>query len=114
LTLIVLRRGDAYLDKSCSEHCILIYTLRSLAKLERILSLPSSSHAFPRHPHQRFDTEDLIKKLVVSGRRAFWDREKGVYVSGEEKQVSWASAVRRLLSLPLQRHLMLVFAADAV
>lgn len=94
ISLFVLNSiGQEGLEKSCSIHSVLIYCLRSLAKLESVLSLPSSSHTLPHHPNHPINTEDLIEKLLASGRQAFWDQEKATYISGVDRQVSWASSV---------------------
>lgn len=68
----------ADLDKSAGMQGAVIVALRAVNELAGMLSEPAPF-------------EDVVEHMVRESRRAFYDEESGVFVSGAGRQVSWAS-----------------------
>jgi alpha-L-rhamnosidase len=69
------------LHKHAAIQGVLIYAAKATLALARRLG-------------QRDDAADLerrIPKMLVAARREYWDASRGLFVSGPDKQVSWAS-----------------------
>lgn len=91
----VISPGNDSLSRSCAIQSVLILCLRALATLESTLSLPPSSHRLPlaSSSSSTHTPTALADLLVASSREAFFRPAKGgVFVSGPDEQVSWASA----------------------
>lgn len=71
------------LNKQAGAHAILIYTLKQGAGLARRLGESGLAEAW------RADAERLSRAAL----ERLWDGELGFFVSGEQRQVSWASQV---------------------
>ncbi|KIJ54252.1 glycoside hydrolase family 78 protein [Sphaerobolus stellatus SS14] len=77
------------LDRTTAEHCVLISSLRALVSLEGLLSYPPSTITI-----QAFGTLSLsafADRLVATARENLYDKNLGVFVSGVNRQISWAS-----------------------
>lgn len=70
------------LNKQAPSQAILIYALRKAAKLAQILDDGQADFLSEK-------TVELLKATKLH----LWDEETGFFVSGEEKQVSWATQV---------------------
>ena len=84
-----LLTGCDTLDRTTSEHCIMITSLRGLTSLEKLLDLPPSeitTEAFGTLP-----LSNLVDNLVAKAREKLFDEKLGVFISGADQQVSWAS-----------------------
>ncbi|KAM0284802.1 hypothetical protein ACHAQH_001722 [Verticillium albo-atrum] len=66
------------LDRDAGMHGLLIFALKAVNALAELLGKPV--------PH-----EDAVVGLLASAEGSFYDAERGVFVSGPERQVSWAS-----------------------
>jgi alpha-L-rhamnosidase len=69
------------LHKHAAIQAVLIYTLKATAALARQLGYAS-------------DARDLAKRIVTmtaAARRDYWDAQRRVFVSGPDRQISWAS-----------------------
>jgi len=85
--------GEQTLDKECAEHAIMIYCLKAVSELSSILDIPEEpAYTFARSsPGSKRSVCGLIPQLVEAHNKHYYDKTKGVYVSGPERQVSWAS-----------------------
>lgn len=79
--------GDG-LNKQAGAHAVLIYTLRHGIQLARWLGDESQAAAW----------ETAAAKLSQAAVSHLWDGEQGWFVSGVERQVSWASQVWMVLA----------------
>ena len=71
------------LNKQASAHAIFIYTLKQAKYIAELLN-----------DNSRLNTiEMLIRTLEYGALKVLWDEEKGFFISGEERQISWASQV---------------------
>lgn len=76
---------DLQLDKQASGQAIYIYALRDLVKIEEALNKPT----------------DQLKKEIEKCTKAalsLYDREKGLFISGKDKQVSYMSQIWMILA----------------
>lgn len=71
------------LHKQAAMHGVLIYTYRKVLELARIVGCEDEVSHFPKQ----------IESMVVAARAAFYDEELKCFVSGADRQVSWASQV---------------------
>ena len=69
------------LNKQASAEAILIATLRDLCKLTKYLNKETSCY------------EECITRLSDASMTYLFDKEKGLFVSGDKKQISWASQI---------------------
>jgi alpha-L-rhamnosidase len=69
------------LHKHAAIQAVLIHTAKATAQLARRLGFTADA----------LDLERRIPKMIASARRDFWDAKRRLFVSGPEKQVSWAS-----------------------
>jgi hypothetical protein len=79
------------LHKECAELGIMVFCLKAIVELGQILGiqvppmqLTSDAPALP--------VAAIVDKLTTSFRRHYYDAEKETFVSGPERQISWASA----------------------
>ena len=75
------------LNKQAGAQGILVYTLRHAIELAK----------FDRNEGKVNEYERYLEK-AVAGAMKLWDAEKGFFVSGSEKQISWASQVWMVLA----------------
>lgn len=82
--------GHEELEKSCAEHCVTIFGLRSLLQLSEELSMPTPSLPTP-FSSSAIPLPDLIDRLVESARQAYYSPSAKCFVSGPSSQISWGS-----------------------
>lgn len=75
------------LNKQAGAQGILIYTLRQVIELAK----------FDENEEKADEYQGYLDQ-ALSGARKLWDEEQGFFVSGKEKQVSWASQVWMVLA----------------
>ena len=78
-----MHSGCDSLDRTTSEHCVLITSLRALASLEVLISAPPSevmTKAFCT-----LKLSELADNLVFAARMALFDSDLGVFVSGSSR-----------------------------
>ncbi|MGE5611630.1 MAG: sugar hydrolase [Bacillota bacterium] len=79
---------QANLDKQASMHAVIAYCLRQTLELARSI-------------HKQLEVDfipPLIEKMTQAARRFLWDSNQGVFVSGKNRQVSWASQAWMILA----------------
>jgi alpha-L-rhamnosidase len=69
------------LHKHAAIQAVLIYAARSTLALARRLG----------YENDAADLEKIIVRMVAAARRDYWDAKRRLFVSGPERQVSWAS-----------------------
>ena len=69
------------LHKHAAIQAVLIHTARATARLARKLGYTADA----------VDLEKNLAKMKAAARREYWDARRRVFVSGPDKQVSWAS-----------------------
>ena len=74
------------LNKQCGAQAIYIYALRQLIALRREAGLPTAA------------LEKDLNAKIEAGIRAFYDKELGAFVSGKQRQISFASNVWMVLA----------------
>ncbi|KAK4704386.1 hypothetical protein P7C70_g1820, partial [Phenoliferia sp. Uapishka_3] len=79
------------LDRTTAIHCVLVFGLKAISELAALLALPPPTLATPAFAVKESSVDDLVEKLTASARSALFDPEKGLFISGPERQVSWAS-----------------------
>lgn len=94
---IVIDKGDDFwcfldwsegLNKQAGAQAVLIYTIRYGIRLAKIMNDQERVELLERE-------SNLLKQAAL---RNFWDEEQGVFVSGKERQVSWATQVWMILA----------------
>ncbi len=75
------------LNKQAAAQGILIYALRHAIELAE----------FDQNKEKIREYEDYLER-AITGAMKLWDAEKGFFVSGSEKQISWASQVWMVLA----------------
>lgn len=80
------------LDTNAGMHGVVIYGLKHVNSLARLLSKPPPF-------------ESTVNSMIAAAESHFYDREHGVFVSGPDRQVSWASqawmALAQVLPAPV-------------
>jgi len=76
------------LDRTAAMHGIYVFALRQAEELARALK----DHA------KVSEYGDRLEQSTAAARKAFWDAEKQVFVSGPNRQVSWASQAWMVLA----------------
>jgi alpha-L-rhamnosidase len=69
------------LHKHAAIQAVLVYTAKATARLARKLGYAVEADAF----------EKQAIRMTAAARREYWDAKRRVFVSGPDKQVSWAS-----------------------
>lgn len=90
VTYFVISVGQPTLDKESSEHAIMIYCLKATQELAQLLDLDAPSFILPDSASSVTLTT-VIKKLTRAHRQHYFDGSRGVFVSGPDRQVSWAA-----------------------
>ena len=75
------------LNKQAGAQGVLLYALNSAKLIADLLGLEEKREEFNR----------LHTKLSEAARTVLWDEEKGFFLSGEDKQISWASQIWLIL-----------------
>jgi hypothetical protein len=76
------------LNKQAGAQAVLIYTMRYAIRMARILN-----------DQKRINyLEETIKNLKKAAVDAFWDEKQEMFVSGKERQISWATQVWMVLA----------------
>ncbi len=76
------------LDRQAAEQATAIYAVKSLRTIATKLGIKKDVVKW----------QNLINQLEVSAMHNFYDEEKGLFVSGIKKQVSWASQIWMILA----------------
>jgi alpha-L-rhamnosidase len=82
--------GQPTLDKESSEHAIMIYCLKATQELAELLNLDAPAFILPDSTSS-VPVTTIIEKLTNAHRQHYFDANRGVFVSGQDKQVSWAA-----------------------
>jgi len=69
------------LDRAAAMHGVFVFSLGCAAELARHCGAESDAATYER----------LIARMTAAARRAFYDPSRRLFVSGEKRQVSWAS-----------------------
>lgn len=75
------------LNRQAGAQGVLLYALHAAEKIAEILNLDQKREEFA----------ECAKTLAASARKAFRDGETGFYLSGEDRQLSWASQIWMIL-----------------
>lgn len=76
------------LNKQAGAQGVLIYTLRQAAEIAGIL----------RDEKREAELDSMIEKAVYGAKTHLWDEQEGFFISGTERQISWASQVWLVLA----------------
>lgn len=76
------------LNKQASSHAVLIYTLKRTAELARAINDLAVVQF----------VEAKVEQLKNAAREHLWDEKLGFFVSGQERQISWASQIWMVLA----------------
>lgn len=74
--------------KQAGAQGVLIYTLKQASKIAQILKDEKRESAL----------NSMVKKAVYGAKAHLWDEEKGFFVSGDKRQISWASQIWLVLA----------------
>jgi alpha-L-rhamnosidase len=85
------------LDKAASIHAVVVFALRSLSELAVLLGIPSPT-LHPPYASAPLTLDELVKEMTAAARSAFFDSERGVFLSGKARQLSWASNAWSILA----------------
>lgn len=88
--------GCDSLDRTTAVHCVFILSLRALASLEALLSLPSSE--ITTDAFGTLTLTSLADKLTEKARAKLYDENTKLFVSGPKRQISWASSAWAILA----------------
>lgn len=75
------------LNKQTPSQAVLIYTMKQAIRLAEELNAPEKALLL-----------DQLEKIVEATKTYLWDEEQQYFVSGQERQVSWASQIWMVLS----------------
>lgn len=89
--------GQESLNKSTSIHSVFIFGLRAMSELAKLLDLPTTSLQPPNAPTP-LSLDEFAHQMTLAARKHFYDAEKKVFVSGPDRQVSWASQAWSVLA----------------
>ena len=76
------------LDRQAAEQATLIYAINTLSELANMIGLPKDATKW----------DELNKKLKVAAIEKYFDKQKGLFVSGPQHQVSWATQIWMILA----------------
>jgi len=76
------------LDRTAAMHAIVVYSLRQAIELARVVGAERDVADYPQR----------IQAMTAAARQAFWDSARGIFTSGPQRQVSWASQAWMVLS----------------
>jgi len=78
------------LHKTAAEHAVIVFGLRAVLELAQQLGLDTPSVATP-FADTPLPVPDVIERLVSAARKHLYHTQRGVFLSGVERQLSWAS-----------------------
>lgn len=76
------------LNKQAGAQGVLIYTLKQAVRIAQIL----------KDEKRKSQLNAMVEKTVYGAKTHLWDDEKGFFISGEKRQISWASQVWLVLA----------------
>lgn len=76
------------LDRQAAEQATLIYAIHTLSELANMIGLPKDA--------KKWDA--LNKKLKLAAVEKYFDKQKGLFISGPQHQVSWATQIWMVLA----------------
>jgi len=76
------------LDKQASEHSIILFGLKDTLRLARKLGRQDEVAFLP----------SMISRMEAAARESLWDEAQGMFISGPERQLSWASQAWMVLA----------------
>jgi alpha-L-rhamnosidase len=76
------------LDRQAAEQATLIFAINTLSELANMIGLPKDATKW----------DELNKKLKVAALEKYFDKQKGLFVSGPQHQVSWATQIWMVLA----------------
>lgn len=76
------------LNKQAGAQGVLIYTLKQAAAIAKILQDQERSDVL----------KDMLRETIDGAKKYLWDEKWGFFVSGEQRQISWASQVWLVLA----------------
>ncbi len=76
------------LDKQAPEHAIILFGLRDTLKLAHKLGRQNEVSFLP----------SMISRMETAAQESFWDETQGLFVSGPDRQISWASQAWMVLA----------------
>ncbi|HEX2971291.1 MAG TPA: hypothetical protein VHP11_03095 [Tepidisphaeraceae bacterium] len=79
---------QAGLDKQASMHAVMVYSLRATLELARAIQTEKEVEFI----------SGMIQKMTAGARRFLWDEKTGFFVSGKNRQISWASQAWMILA----------------
>lgn len=75
------------LNKQAPSQAILIYTMKQAIRLAKELNAP-----------EKEKLESLLPDIIEATKKHLWDSDKQFFISGSERQVSWASQIWMILA----------------
>lgn len=81
--------GQPTLDKESSEHAIMIYCLKATQELADLLKVEAPSFALAGSRPESIPA--IVDRLTTAHRKHYYDSEREVFVSGKDRQISWAA-----------------------
>lgn len=76
------------LDRTAAMHGVLLYSYKCAIELARVVGTEKDTVAY----------KDQITRMTNAARSHFFDRDQGLFVSGPDRQVSWASQAWLILA----------------
>lgn len=76
------------LDRQAAEQATLIYAINTLSELATMIGLPNDAAKWDK----------LNEKLIPATIEKYFDKQKGLFVSGPQHQVSWATQIWMVLA----------------
>ena len=76
------------LDRQAAEQATLIYAINTLSELASMIGLPKDANKWDK----------LNKKLKAAAVERYFDKKNGLFVSGTQNQVSWATQIWMVLA----------------
>jgi len=76
------------LDRQAAEQATLIYAINTLSELTNMIGLPKDANKW----------DELNEKLRAAAVERYYDKKKGLFVSGPQHQVSWATQIWMVLA----------------
>ncbi|MBV9082661.1 MAG: hypothetical protein JOZ62_08305 [Acidobacteriaceae bacterium] len=69
------------LDRTAAMHGVLLFAYRQALDLARLAGRQNDAASYP----------ERIRRMTAAARESFYDKDRGVFVSGPHRQVSWAT-----------------------
>ena len=87
-TIWMLIDWSKELDRQAAEQATMIYAINALSELATIIGLPNDAVKWDK----------LNEKLRIAAVERYFDKQKGLFVSGPQHQVSWATQIWMILA----------------